>query len=208
VTAQGEVNGVYREVSGEVSPSGTQYVFYEQFKYPDGGVTFGDNWGTESLSKSDGSSGHSGANCPVGPCPDTDLSSGSMFAETFATGKNDWINGSRTRTLTGTDIINAGPQDLDITVTIAFRKYAQGGVARNQEMSLEIFDSSGGPSTIIFSHSSVWNDNVFHLDGPVVYSLQKNRSYDTLKFNFNLREDGNNPISVWIDEIKIEATIP
>lgn len=208
IKVKAEVNGIVRyidtvvfNVGGSGGGGGTD--FFEQFIYANtAAMTV--NWAEIFTGQSEGNSSWNSANCPAGSCPGS--AGGSFFVQTTGTGGTRNMTGYRERSLTP---VNTGTSGLNITLTGAwFKASSSGATPRRQRIYIELRDSIGGVTTILWSELNRYGNSGVQLIN-VNFALPANRTYDSVRMRFDLRgrrSGRRTPYAhpqVYLDEISI-----
>ena len=199
IVVQGRIGNVVRQISEDVSPKSLIYDFREHF--PDA-ADFAANWSGPFLTRTQGSSGWNSQYCPSTICTDDqNPDSGSFLAQTNTRGRGDRYIGYWERDLP--QPIDTRGGRLNITYSLGYQKIVQNNRARRFIIRVRLYDSAAGRQKTLWQNSDITTTGgwIYLADQPA--SLPRDRLYDKLRIEFRLRERGNNPMQVWVDEIRI-----
>lgn len=192
ITARGQIGNAVRSISGLAAPG--NYDFWEHFPSD---IDFGNNWTESIVGGSRGNHGFSTANC--NPC--TGDTGGSLYFRTRAGGKNHRYRGYVQRNL---DTALASGSGITVRVDLGYWKAAQNNRADAQTISVMLVSSATGSSVTLWSHSAISNAQTWIPVNRTV-ALPASQTYDLLRVEVDLREDGNRQVQVRVDEIRIQS---
>jgi len=190
ITARGQVGNAMRRISSLAVPG--SYDFWEPFPSD---ADFGNEWTASIVGGSRGEHGFSTSNCS--PC--TGNAGGSLYFQTRPGGNNHRYRGYVQRNLDTALVSGSG---ITVRVDLGYWKAAQNNRADAQSISVMLVSSATGSSVTLWSHSAISNAQTWIPVNRTVV-LPANQTYDLLRVDVDLREDGNRQVQVRVDEIRI-----